>query len=241
MLKNIVIIAFVCTLFLSCEDREWHLHKVHGTTLAVDSNLTANQDISALIAPYKVQLDIIMDEVLCYSKTSVKHSRPESPLGNFVADLSFSTLTKNGLKLDMCLLNHYGLRAELIKGNITRRNAYQLMPFENELVVITMDSKAMQEMFAYLKNSEGHPIANAQLKFSNQKDHIIIDDQAWDEKKAYRVLTTDYLAKGGDNMTFFKEGKMKRTGIKLRDAIITFMTAQDTIRTKVDGRFSIID
>lgn len=240
MLKNIFIISIICTLF-SCGESEWQIKEVHGSKVSIDSIIPPDQDITAIIAPYKIQLDTIMSEVLCQSKTAIKHFRPESPLGNFVADLSYKTALEHGFEVDMCLLNHFGLRTELMKGTITKRHAYQLMPFENELVAVDLNATAMLELFAYLKKSKGHPIANAKLTFSNQQDQILINNVLWDPQKTYSILTTDYLAKGGDKMNFFEKGNIKPTGIKLRDAIIDFMSIQDTIHPKTDDRFVFLD
>ena len=51
-----------------------------------------------------------------------------------------------------------------------------------------------------------------------------------------RVLTSDYLANGGDKMWFFKDKKQKKVDIKLRDIIINYCKKNKKITSKVDGR-----
>ncbi|MDG2263613.1 MAG: hypothetical protein P8L19_01015, partial [Flavobacteriales bacterium] len=51
-----------------------------------------------------------------------------------------------------------------------------------------------------------------------------------------RVLTSDYLANGGDKMWFFKDKEQIKVGIKLRDAIIDHCSKSDTISSKLDNR-----
>ena len=51
-----------------------------------------------------------------------------------------------------------------------------------------------------------------------------------------RVLTSDYLANGGDNMTFFRNKKQTKVGMKVRDAIINYCISKDTITSKIDNR-----
>ena len=60
-------------------------------------------------------------------------------------------------------------------------------------------------------------------------------------KKKIKVITSDYLANGGDNMSFFKDKKQIKVGIKLRDAIIDYCEKTDTIDIKIDDRIKIID
>ena len=58
----------------------------------------------------------------------------------------------NNHHIDFCLLNNGGLRTSLPQGNITRRKIFELMPFENELVVVTISKEKMTDLKAYLKN-----------------------------------------------------------------------------------------
>ncbi|MFT6027438.1 MAG: hypothetical protein ACI8P5_001701, partial [Bacteroidia bacterium] len=71
-----------------------------------------------------------------------------------------------------------------------------------------------------------------------------LDDGESVEEYLY-VVTSDYLAEGGDNMNFFKDPLERiRTGIKIRDAIIDdFRVAGlsgKTLSVKLDGRISVI-
>ena len=51
-----------------------------------------------------------------------------------------------------------------------------------------------------------------------------------------RVLTSDYLANGGDNMDFFIGKNQNKLGIKLRDAIIEYCEQKDTLKINLDNR-----
>ena len=59
---------------------------------------------------------------------------------------------------------------------------------------------------------------------------IEINNQPLDENRIYYVGTSDYLANGGDNMTFFKESKIKfDMEYKLRNMMIDYFKKVDTI------------
>ena len=53
------------------------------------------------------------------------------------------------------------------------------------------------------------------------------------------MLTSDYLANGGDAMYFFKGKTQYKVGIKLRDAILDYCIKTDTIDVKIDNRIII--
>ena len=137
-----------------------------------------------IISPYKKMLDVDMNEVLCYSVTEMKKGQPESLLGNWTADLCLKKAQELFQDtIDMALFNNGGLRSSLSEGNITKREIYQLMPFENELVVLSLTLDDVNDLMNYLNHTGGQPSA-----FS---DWFQIDELP------FYVLTTDYLANGG--------------------------------------------
>lgn len=176
-----------------------------------------------IIAPYKGILDADMNEVLCYAKTDLKKGQPESLLGNWTADLCLEEAQELFQDtIDMVLFNNGGLRASLSEGNITKRDIYQLMPFENELVVLSLTLDDVNDLMNYLKHTGGQPSAFSEWFQINELP--------------FYVLTTDYLANGGDKMRFFNNKHQNVLGIKMRDAIIQYCGEKDTISSELDSR-----
>ena len=87
-----------------------------------------------IITPYQDAIEDQMNEVLTYTKNNLYKGRPESTIGNFVTDLCL-----NYTQAHMCVMNNGGLRTNISKGEITRGKLYELMPFENELVVLELN------------------------------------------------------------------------------------------------------
>lgn len=213
--------------------------------LPIDSTITEQQQAKQLIEPYKIALDSEMNEVLVISAIEFpkEKSKPETLLGNLVADLSFEIITKKfpETKIDFCLLNNGGLRTSLPKGEITRGKIFELMPFDNELVVVTITEKQLVALINYLKNVGGQPISNISFDFSPSENNDT--KQLFDENglSQFKILTSDYLAQGGDNMIFFQNPiKLESTNIKLRDAIIEYCISEhkkeNQLSSKLDGR-----
>jgi hypothetical protein len=63
----------------------------------------------------------------------------------------------------------------------------------------------------------------------------------FEENEKVKVLTSDYLANGGDKMSFFQNKEQYKLGLKLRDAIIDHCEKNDTITANLDGRIKVID
>lgn len=204
-----------------------------------------------MIHPYKETLEAEMNEVLIISADEFPKERgkTETKLGNLVADLSLE-IGNNSYKknhndsIDFCLLNFGGLRTSLPKGEITRGKIFELMPFENELVVITLSLEKTNELLEYLKTVGGQPISGFKLNTTNNSIDIFEHWRFNGNDKKIKVITSDYLANGGDKMNFFLNPiKTEPIGLKLRDAILQYCINQNKkgkqLTGKLDGRIII--
>lgn len=184
-----------------------------------------------------------MNRILAQSAQAMEKGQPESRLGNFVADLCFEQVTGGDhFKADFCVLNNGGLRSSLPEGAIRLRNVFELMPFDNTLVILDLDGATTVKLLNYIAKLGGVPVANLRMSIMGDVPRdVFIGGRPFDEKNHYRVLTSDYLAGGGDSMEFFKEaGIVVSTGIPVRDAIISFIEESGeknrVIIANTDGR-----
>jgi 2',3'-cyclic-nucleotide 2'-phosphodiesterase (5'-nucleotidase family) len=250
-IKYIFVFTVVFNL-IGCQPSSYF--KTKNSSTPISSAIANQEQVDSLIKPYKEKLDAEMNEVLVISAEEFPKERgkSETKLGNLVADLSIEVaneLYKPSVnnKIDFCLLNFGGLRTSLPKGEITRGKVFELMPFENELVVVTIDKHKYLELITYLQNIGGQPISGAKLLFnkSGEKEisHIKSYGDATGEYPYYNILTSDYLANGGDKMNFFLDPiNIESVGIKLRDAIIQFCIYENKKGNKLvsnlDGRIT---
>jgi len=231
--------------------------KTANNSIQINSGTPESVEAMLMIQPYKEKLDAEMNEVLIISADEFPKERgkPETKLGNLVADLSLDIANKiykptDNQFIDFCLLNNGGLRTSLPKGEITRGKIFELMPFENELVVVTISKTKAIELIHYLHKSGGHPISGdfsfdfkkevTDYKESKEEFNKIFNDY---DIKQFKILTSDYLANGGDKMNFFLNPiKIEFVGIKLRDAIIQYCKEQNKkgkqLVGKLDGRIT---
>ena len=224
------------------------LYKIEGRQLVTDSTLVNDQKIADIIAPYKKHLNEQLNSVICITPIDLTRidGKLESSLGNLMADICFEqgnpVFEKQTNKtIDFVLFNYGGIRAPIPKGNITARNAFEVMPFENELVIAELSGEKVKELLHYLFiNKRAHPIAKLSLKLNTETyQDVTINDLSFDETKNYFVLTSDYLQEGGDKMNFFKNPvSLHKTGYKIRTAIIDYFKKVDSIIPNLDKRFT---
>ncbi|HET6243953.1 MAG: 5'-nucleotidase C-terminal domain-containing protein [Bacteroidetes bacterium] len=211
-----------------------------------DTLISPDSTTIALISPYKKRIDDEMYGILIHSEMAFVKGQPESLLGNLVADLILKKANEyyqnKGEPIDFCLLNNGGLRSSLPEGEITRGKIFELMPFENELVVLTLSGEKVKMLFNYIASAEGMPVSGIKMGILKSKAvNILINEIPFDENKTYKVVTSDYLAAGGDKMSFFNEPvRMENLNKKLRDAIIEYMKEENgkgnRLKSKLDQR-----
>lgn len=223
-------------------------HRIEGQQLKITDSITSNNVIAEFIKPYKDHIDKEMNMVLAYAPADLTKSNGDlnTAIGNMMADavmeLTSPVFTKRtGKKIDIVLLNFGGIRSAISKGNITTRTAFQVMPFENEVVVAHMKGIHVQEMVNYLVDAgSAHPVAGLTLEIGedNSIRKVLVQGQPLDDEKIYYVATNDYLLEGGDNMVFFSNAReVTSLDYKIRNVLIDYFTQKDTIAPVRDQRF----
>lgn len=238
-------------IICSCKQEKQHLNKIEGKLLPVTDSLQINKDIDAFIKPYRESLNKDMDSVLAYSVDNYSKSDGElnTAIGNFMADAVYEQANpvfknRTGNDIDAVMLNHGGIRADISKGNINTRTAYEIMPFENSIIVVAVKGNNIFEMCNYLRKSKrAHPISKLKLTIDS-KDNIkeaLIKGKEIDTLKTYYLATNDYLYNGGDGMRFFKPNDTVYVlDYKIRNALLDYFKKTDTISPVIDDRFTQI-
>lgn len=242
--------AILSALFVTALSFSGCHHQAAVTAVSVETvELNAQSGlrdsaIASILDPFKDSLDRIMNEVIAVSDTAMpkERDRLETLLGNFVADVCLLKSNKaetEKYQADLCLLNTGGLRSSLPKGNITRGNIFELMPFDNEIVVVTLSGKETWNLLRYVAATGGQPIAGIKMGITGDKNpaKILIQGMPFDSTRQYRVVTSDYLANGGDKMDFFRKPvEIHPTGLKIRDALLEYCIEEKSKGKKIGGR-----
>ncbi len=236
-------------LLVSCTDKTYQLNKVHSATVAVDSSITEIQEIEDFIEPFKNSVDAEMNKQLSYNPVAMHKNdyKFNTPIGNMMAEIVrkkgnpiFESRTGN--QIDAVLLNHGGIRASLNQGAVTMRTAYEIMPFENSIVVAQLNGSQMDSLVNYLvKRKTAHPISGLtiHLNKNGSLEKVLINGEKINKNQVYHVATNDYLYNGGDNMSFFKDTPVTTLDYKIRNAMIDYFKETDTLKFERDDRFSV--
>lgn len=233
------------TIFLYSCNRHLYLSGNRHQQYRVDSSIDIDSDVIKHYLPYKQQLDQSMNQVLGYTDVDLtKPADPETLLGNFFTDALMEEVS-DSFKIDFAIATKGGLRAEIAKGAITTEKIYELMPFENKLVVLILNGNRVEELLKLIAIKEGQPVSGISMKINKGAiDNVVIAGTAFDVNRQYTILTYDYLANGGDGITALDK-PVKRIDLDntVRDVLIDHVKriAKEGkhINTKLDGRITI--
>lgn len=243
-------VTFLLLITLTACHQAFHVShtQVPKSPLYVNKNSGVDSAMLAKILPYKLKLDSQMNEVIVQNELELKKELPEGSLGNFLADqLMNYAHTSMAIQPDFCVLNHGGLRLPAIyPGPVYLRTLFELQPFENQLATLQIKGKDLNQVFELIKEWGGAPISGLQLVFqAGNLKSAFIQGKDIQAEKVYTILTSDYLANGGDHADVFKRVNEKVFyNEKLRDALIlnlrTMAKKGQSIQSKKDGRIQFI-
>ncbi len=216
-MKKLVFLFFLIGAGLTA--CSYHL-QVKGSKQNVDDSSKSSVEMDSLVAPYRRDMLKEFGQIIGEATTDLVTGRPNSTLGFWLCDELIKKAKDSSFFQNepvVAFINIGGLRADLPKGSITVGDVYKVMPFDNRMVFLKLSLDKIPEMEVYLKEKGGEPIGGFKL----EKGKLVFPDNLAKEKNYFWVVTSDFLANGGDNMFFFNNPLQRfDTNILFRDFII---------------------
>ena len=213
MLKRQLVYGVFATLMLaSCAPKHYQLTGVERTRIIVDSRYDQNPDETAaqFIAPYKKVNDSIMAPIMGRVAHNMYPDRPESDLSNLLSDILVWASKDYNEQPVLGIYNMGGIRADLIKGDVTYEDVLSIAPFENKIAFTTLSGESLLKLFRQIAHRGGEGVSKGTELVITKDGQLVsarLHGQEIDPKADYRVVTIHYILQGNDGMTAFTEGK----------------------------------
>ncbi len=249
--------SFSYTLLITCFVLILSCKTTFVSTEVKTQNISVTDDINPLDSqlvrlylPYKNILEKDMGRVIAYSEKEMVKNKPESGLTNLLSDLLLEEGQKEALRSNLhfnpvvSYFNYGGIRTWLPKGDITVGKIFELMPFENEMVFIHLTGEQLQQFYDIVAAKGGDSVGGVRFVISNNKaKNIVIDGEKLVPDKKYWMVTNDYSANGGDDLSVFTQrSELINSGKKIREIIISnFEERQKSglvLTDNLDGRIT---
>jgi 5'-nucleotidase / UDP-sugar diphosphatase len=221
------------------------------------ATVTPDPEVAAVIARYEQELSQEIDtpigttSVELDSRTATVRAR-EAAIGNIIADAMRATA-----HADAAVTNGGGIRGGRVYlpgATLSRRDVLAELPFGNRMVVIEISGRdlkaAIENGISQLPDPSGRfpQIAGLTIAADGSRPpgsritSIKIGNAPLEDTKTYRVATNDFMARGGDGYTIFRDARQILPGADappLANEVVDYIKQEGTLRTSVEGRLVV--
>ena len=245
----------------------------NATTFTVANNTAVYDSVPddsltiVLIKPYKATMEAQMSEYIATIDSPFSNAFFVGNLGRLAADYMLLSANANSIKefgvpCHFAISNNGGFRTGFYPGPVTMKQLFEVMPFENELVLVQLSGIFVDSLFQYIAQLQGTPASGFLMSYSKgntRKDNRYqslklnaqpvnsIQDllnpqytQPLDTRRDYLIAVNSYMVVGGDGFTMLKHAKkIHYTGINLRTVLAQQLKAEYEANKFIDPRKQI--
>jgi 2',3'-cyclic-nucleotide 2'-phosphodiesterase (5'-nucleotidase family) len=228
MKKNPPFAFFVFILFiagLSCTT-SYQSQALQFASYRINDSLNKDPSLVNFLQPYSENVNRTMNNVVGVADKSLEKKQPESTLGNFMTDAFFiMAAEKYNTKVDAAFLNVGGMRlTQLPAGNVTNGKIFELMPFDNLLILQKLKGDVLQQLLDLTAAKGGWPVAGITMQIKDKKAvNVMIGGKPLDPAAVYTTVNSDFLANGGDNADMLRNVPQITNGYLMRDALFDYI------------------
>jgi 2',3'-cyclic-nucleotide 2'-phosphodiesterase (5'-nucleotidase family) len=186
--------------------------------------MSADSAVSALLRPYAAEVNRKMLDTVGIMPVLIRKELPDGALGNFLAD-SYLAMARRKFdpSVQMAFLNNGGIRInQMPAGPVLRSTIYEVMPFDNEMVILKVTGGQLQAYLDFVATEGGGGIAGVSMTISGKKaTDVRIGGKSIDPDGTYVMANSDYTVFSG-GFGGLKTLPVRRTGYLLRDATIDY-------------------
>ncbi len=225
--RSVYFLLFFSFLISAC-NRSYVPVKTEYNDYTVTAAIGIDSTLLRSLQPYRDSVNFKMNEVVGIADVVLERKKPESTLGNFMADaMYYGAVQKFGEPVDIAVVNYGGVRLnEVRKGPVTQGQIFELMPFDNLLILQKIRGDSLQSFFDLIAADGGWPIAGVTMHIQNGKAiNVQIGGKPLDKNKIYTVANSDYIANGNGAAVMLKNIAQENKGYLMRDAIFDYIKA----------------
>ncbi|TVR17703.1 MAG: hypothetical protein EA391_04150 [Balneolaceae bacterium] len=199
-----------------------------------------DSEISMLLDGYRAGLHRAMGRQIAVARDTLRFNQPDSKLGNIVSDaLRIRGANELGQQVHIGIIGDSSFRLFFEPGPITVGDIFEFMPYENNLVILTLTGKQVNELIQQNASFGGAPISGVRYTITpdGRARGILVNAEVVDPDRHYRVATTSWAANGGDTFpALWEPVSRKDLDLSVRDLYVDYFSSLREIYDISDGR-----
>lgn len=209
------------------EQGVWHIDRYRARLIPVTSDIPEDETVAAVVNRYWKPIADRYGEIIGQAVEDISERGDDLAPYHLVADL-----IREATGTEIELENMGGVRAPLVKGNITLADIINLDPFDNQIVTFKITGRQLKDV---LRNRRP---AVSGLRYRWESGEIVevtVSGKPLDDDRVYTGATNSYFAPIALNgMESTNTGKLRR------DVIIEQIRKKGTVKPAYDGRRIVI-
>lgn len=201
--------------------------------------------VKALVSARAAEVDRVFSVVLATAPAALERGADrESALGDWMTDCY-----RERFGGDVALQNGGGIRADLPAGPVTLRSVFNVMPFDNYLVKLTLKGKDVRDALDHglgqgriAQISGAAAAVRRKAPAGSRLGAVTVGGAPVDDAKEYALVTLDFIVNGGDGYDAFSRAvKREETELLARDALRACAEKQKLITAPTAGRITLLE
>lgn len=195
---------------------------VQYSSYKIQKESSANP-VASIIKPYGDSVNKLMNVVIGFNETQLERKRQGNTLGYFITDAYLEMARqKTGAVVDASFMNSGGIRIpDLSAGAITQGKIFELMPFDNLMVLLKIKGSLLKQYLDTLAITDGVIQSGLSMQIINRTaQQILVGGKPLDLNADYTIVNSDYVV---NNSGLLKNLPRTTNGYLLRDAIIDYV------------------
>ncbi|HYX81168.1 MAG TPA: 5'-nucleotidase C-terminal domain-containing protein, partial [Gemmatimonadales bacterium] len=189
----------------------------------------------------------ITERVVGRLRFPLKREGDEYGLGRLIADAQ-----RAAGRADVAIMNNGGIRSDLPEGAITFGQVYQVQPFQNRLLRLTVKGSVLQEALEQCVSGGGHVpdchVAGVEVWYDPRKEpgkrisRIRLGAKDIDRNRAYTLVVSDFMATGGSGFRMLAASPKEDLDVVDIDALTRYLgVLRAPVEAPSDVRFHRTD
>lgn len=212
-------------------------------------DISENAQLKEFAQKYQDSLEKKLAKKIGFSSQKIERKnrlQKESEMGNLIADAF-----KSHFNTDIGIVNGGGIRSSLPKGDITLKNIFAVLPFENKVEVVKLLGEEIVDMLKKglknYKNFGGEFLQVSGMSYEfvisdkniPKLNKVLVAEKPIELNKEYTISLTNYIANGGGELDAILPQK-RITPLKKRildtDVLVKYIKQKDTLKPILEGR-----
>jgi len=275
-----VVQAYAYTKYLgvlNCTfDSNGDLTSFAGQPILVDTTIPQEADVVELLEMYRPAIDALNEEVVGSSRVYLNGDwdcrLTECNFGNLIADAlvlyAQTESTETWTNAPIGIVNGGAIRNSITPlatdGAVTRGELLGVLPFGNQLVLLTLTGIDLLQALEQMVRSNGETSRGEFPQVSGLRLVLNMSQPAYsrvvsvrarcgacsvpryetvDPELNYTLVTTSFLADGGDNITVFSELALERSILDLSDldTVVSYFQTYSPVYPEVQERIKFVE